>query len=297
MTPDQPSEKPSWTILSALQWTARYFDEKAIEQPRMAAEILLAHVLDCERIDLYLRYDQPLHQEELSQYRHLIQRRVKREPVAYITGHREFWSLDFEVTPDVLIPRPETERLIEIVFDQFPDQNHCDVLELGVGSGAISVTLAVERPDWSFWAVDISPNALAVANRNAQRNGCADAIRLFAGNWFDPISQGMIPFDLIVANPPYIARGDLPGLAPEIVQFEPALALDGGPDGTRWVDHLIRTAPLYLKAGGQLIVEIGFDQGPAAKAIARASGLYEQVNLHQDYAQQDRVVQLIKTKQ
>jgi release factor glutamine methyltransferase len=294
MTPNaQPRSQP-WTILKTLQWTARHFMEKGIDQPRPAAEILLAHLLDCQRIDLYLRYDQPLNQGELGRFRNMIRRRTSREPVAYITGHREFWSLDFEVTRDVLIPRPETERLVETILEGCSTRRPLRALDLGVGSGAISVALASERPHWTIMAVDVSTKALAVAQRNAARNGCADAIGFFAGNWFDPIGVQGKPFDLIVSNPPYISSSALPTLEPEVNQFEPLLALDGGKQGMHCIAHLIHTAPAHLKPGGCLFIEIGHDQGPAAKALGNASGAYADVMIHKDYGQRDRVAQLTK---
>jgi release factor glutamine methyltransferase len=294
MTSDDQSESQRWTILKTLQWTAHYFKEKGIEQPRPAAEILLAHILDCNRIDLYLRYDQPLHQAELNRFRTLIKRRIKREPVAYITGCREFWSLEFMVTSDVLIPRPETERLVEIVLEQYPAKTRMDVLDLGVGSGAISVALAVERPAWRIRAADLSPEALAVAQHNAKSNGCADSIRFFAGNWFEPISVKHGVFDLIVSNPPYIPSDVLLTLEPEVHQFEPVIALDGGKQGTTCLGHLIHTAPSYLKPGGTLFLEIGYDQRAAVEDLGKASGAYEKILVYKDYGRRDRVARLTR---
>ena len=294
MSSDGQSDSQPWTILRTLKWTARYFQEKGIEQPRPAAEILLAHVLHCARIDLYLRYDQPLNQVELSQFRTLIQRRSQREPVAYIVGQREFWSLAFKVTPDVLIPRPETERLVEIILEQYGPETRLDLLDLGVGSGAISVALSTERPGWRIWATDVSPQALAVAQGNARYHGRGDQIRLFAGNWFAPISERGVLFDIIVSNPPYISSVDMLTLEPEVRQYEPVLALDGGQQGTTCLGHLIDAAPAYLKPGGQLFLEIGFDQGPAVTELGQAGDAWDKVAIHKDYGHRDRVARLVK---
>jgi release factor glutamine methyltransferase len=293
MTSDGRSGSAPWTILKTLQWTAGYFREKGIEQARPDAEILLAHVLDCERIDLYLRYDKPLNPSELERYRTLIRRRARREPVAYITGHREFWSLDFCVTPDVLIPRPETERLVELVLEHCPAQRRLDVLELGVGSGAISVALCRERPPWRTWASDRSTRALAVARENARRHGCAGTIRFFAGDWFEPLAAETARFDLIVSNPPYISRRDLKNLEPEVAVHEPAAALDGGEQGTDCLERLIGGAPRFLNPGGRLFLEIGWDQGRAVEEISGKNGAYTSVTVHKDYARRDRVAQLV----
>ena len=294
MNRDDPVQRQPWTILRTLQWTARYFTEKGIEQPRPAAEILLAHVLSCQRIDLYMHHDQPLSQQELDRFRRLIQRRVNREPVAYIVGSKEFWSLTFEVNPDVLIPRPETERLVELVLAQFGAQTRLDVLDLGTGSGVIGIALSVERPDWWIRAMDASPKALVVARKNARSNGRGDHIRFFAGDWFAPLSRQKARFDLIVSNPPYIPSADIPGLETEVMQYEPLHALDGGPQGADDLAHLIQNSPAYLKKGGHLFLEIGYDQGPAVAALAKASGAYREILIHKDYGQRDRVVQLVK---
>jgi release factor glutamine methyltransferase len=292
MSNDDESLAGSWTILKTLHWTADYFRRRGIDGGRSVAEQLLAHTLGCERIDLYLRYDQPLNANELSRFKTLIKRRVQHEPEAYILGRREFWSLSFRVTPEVLIPRPETECLVETALGRFTGVDGIDVLELGTGSGAISVALAHERPSWRIQASDVSAKALAVARSNAGRLLEADRIEFLQGPWFEPLGDGRPAFDLIVSNPPYIAEGDLAGLGPEVRQFEPLIALNGGADGMDCIRHIIDRAPNYLKPEGALILEIGYDQGAAVELLARQCGRYHKVEIRKDYSGHDRVALL-----
>ncbi|GBC59294.1 protein-(glutamine-N5) methyltransferase, releas e factor-specific [Desulfonema ishimotonii] len=284
-----------WTILKLLRWTTSYFKSHDIDNPRASAELLLAHALKLERIDLYVRYDQPLSGGELSRFKALIKRRGKREPIAYITGEKEFWSMPLKVSPAVLIPRPETECLVEAALAVLPDDSDGDrkkrVLELGTGSGAIILSLASERPGHRYFASDRSLSALAVARENAVRHG-AEAIRFFCGDWFEALKGGGPPFDLILSNPPYIEAAEIPRLQPEIHRYEPVAALDGGTDGLDALRHIICHAPACLADGGTLILEIGYDQGDAVQSIARGCGAYYQVAVRKDYSGHDRVVLL-----
>lgn len=289
MSNDDRSATTVWTILKLLQWTTDFLKKHGIDNPRPDAEILLAHALKCERIDLYLRHDQPLHTEELSRFKPLIQRRAKREPVAYIKGMKEFWSLEFKVTPDVLIPRPETEGLVELALQHGSENDPCRVLELGTGSGIISVTLAHERPHWKFWASDISANAINVARVNAREQLKADRIAFMVGRWFDAIGAIGGFFDLIVSNPPYISRDELAGLEPDVSQYEPNQALDGGPDGLDSISVIIETAFPYMKPGGWLILEIGHDQGASAQSLGQACGAYDRMMIEKDLSGHDRL--------
>jgi len=289
MSNDDKSLTNSWTILQTLQWTADYFKRQGLDHGRSSAEILLAHCLQCERIDLYLRYDQPLNSAELKRFKALIQRRVQREPDAYIIGQKEFWSLSFQVTPAVLIPRPETECLVEAALRRYPTNDAIQVLELGTGSGAISVALAHERTNWQIRASDISADALHVARHNAHRLLSAVNIDFFNGSWFEPFSDQKCFFDLIISNPPYIASKDLTGLDPEVRQFEPTEALDGGADGLGYLRHIINTAPDYLKPEGVLILEIGYDQRSAVEELGHRRGAYQSVTVEKDYSGLDRV--------
>ncbi|MDM8522687.1 peptide chain release factor N(5)-glutamine methyltransferase [Desulfococcaceae bacterium HSG8] len=288
-------EEPQWTILKVLHWTTSYFKSHDIENPRVDAEILLAHVLESERIDLYTRFDLPLSQNELADFKSLIKRRISREPVAYIVGEKGFWSLDIEVTGDVLIPRPETECLVEEAVGLLPaGQGGKRVLEVGTGSGAIILALASERPDNLFFASDHSVRAVELARKNAVRCGLAESVCFFSGNWFLPLKSDSPRFDMVLSNPPYIRTGVIGQLQPEIFKYEPLMALDGGKDGLDCISYIIRSAPFYLNRGGHLLLEIGHDQKDAVQEIIRDCGRYEHVCFIKDYGGHDRVVRMVK---
>ena len=285
----------SWTILAVLQWTAGYFARKGIEQARANAEVLLAHILGVERIQLYLRYDQPLSPEELARFRRAVQRRSTREPAQYITGKQEFWSLDFEVNSAVLIPRPETELLVEKALELLPS-SPSKVLDLCTGSGAIAVALASERSDLRIFATDRSPEALVVAKRNAVRHGVQDRIHFAAADLFNGLSPGQPPFDLIVSNPPYIGDVEMPGLAPEILQYEPQAALrGGGPLGLDIIGKILDAMPSYLRPGGTLLVEIGQGQAGPLREMLDGKPPLEVVEFIKDYSGILRILYLRRT--
>lgn len=292
MSIDTQEVRQPWTILRLLQWTTSYFKRHAIDQARLDAEALLAHTLKCRRIELYMSYDQPLVADELKRFKTLLKRRIARCPVAYILGEKEFWSLNLKVTPDVLIPRPETECLVETVLSAHGADTPLNVLELGTGSGAITIALACERPDWHFVATDISGQAIAIARHNALRHGVEAQIDFHKGSWFKALDQLHLRFDLIVSNPPYIASADLAGLEPEIREYEPTGALDGGPRGLDCIDHLIRATPGYLTPNGDLVLEIGSGQAAAVENFGLAGGEYQQIAITRDYSNLDRVARL-----
>ncbi len=297
--PPGPSEV-EWNILSLLKWATGYFTSHGIDSPRASAEILLATLLNLKRIDLYLRYDQPLLKSELSGFKSLIKRRVNREPVAYIIGKKEFWSLDLEVNPDVLIPRPDTETLVEAALNcltpvDSPRDSAGQVLELGTGSGAIVLALASERPAYRYIATDISLKAIGVARTNAMRHQLSSVVSFVAGNWLDPFSPNMPVFDMILSNPPYIPSEDIAGLQPEINQFEPLLALDGRSDGLHAIRQIIFSAHTLLKPQGVLLLEIGFNQKKAVIQLIQHCGHYHPFEIIKDYAGHDRVVVMYKS--
>lgn len=295
MPKDSFHKSEPWTIATLLQWATGYFSRNDIDSPRSTAEILLGHALGLARIDLYLRHDQPLTDHELARFKPLVQRRARREPVAYIVGEKEFWGMALAVAPGVLIPRPETECLVETVLEKtLPTKGGTPrrVLELGVGSGAIVLALAKERPENRYVGIDRSAATLNLARRNARRHGLADRIALAAGDWFRALRPDGKGFDLIVSNPPYIASGVLSTLAPEIARYEPALALDGGDEGLDAVALILSQAPAHLGPGGHLVLEIGYDQADAVRRLAEATGAYGDVNVRRDYSGHDRVVHL-----
>ena len=286
------THRPSpWTPLDLVQWATRYFKNHGVESARSEAEILLAHTLGLRRIDLYLNHDQPLGKDELKCFKSAIQRRVSREPVAYITGTREFWSLALAVNPSVLIPRPETECLVEAVlpFLDEPSGSQKRVLEMGTGSGAIIIALAHEHPEHRYVAMDRSTAALQIARQNARTHQVDLRIDWFCGNWDAALVPGREAFDLIVSNPPYVRSGDMDDLQPEIRNHEPGIALDGSGDGLRCIRHIIESAHRYLSVGGLIALEMGYDQAVDIERIAGAVGQYGPPRIIKDYSGLDRV--------
>jgi len=290
-----------WTILKVLKWTTSYFKTRSIESPRPSAEILLAHTLKINRIDLYLRYDQPLNSNELEKFKALIKRRAAREPVAYITGIKEFWSLELDVTKDVLIPRPETECLVEASLSLLSAASAGNsklkpmhILDLGTGSGAIVLALAKERPMHFYFASDCSIKTIKAAKNNAKKNNLDEKVSFFTGDWLSPVNDKKISFDMIISNPPYIRTQDIAGLQPEICEYEPLTALDGEEDGLSSLKHIICFAHNLLKRYGTLIFEIGHDQREDVSRIIENCGQYENVAFSKDYSGYYRVVQMSK---
>jgi release factor glutamine methyltransferase len=274
-----------WTVLKILQWTAGYFKEKGIEGGRLDAEMLLADALKLDRVGLYLNFDRPLSAEEQAVFRQRVARRAKREPVQYILGETEFWSLTLRVTPDVLIPRADTEVLVEEALKKV--SGDCALLDVGTGSGAIALALAGELPEARVEAVDVSPAALAVAGDNARRHGLADRI-VFRQADLHGLSGG--PYHLVVANPPYIPAGDMAGLMPEVRDFEPHLALRGGDDdGLAAYRSLAAAASRLLHPGGWFLVEVGIGQAEAVQQLFAQTGLTV-ILVRDDYAGVPRVV-------
>jgi release factor glutamine methyltransferase len=295
---NQPtSQDPEWTIIKLIGWTTSYFKSHDIESPRITAEILLAHALNLNRIDLYLRYDQPLNSEELALFKTLIKRRVNREPVAYIVGSKEFWSMDVSVTPEVLIPRPETECLVEAALDFLPENLMMKpkrILELGTGSGAITLALASTRPNHRFFASDRSPNAVKLAQKNARDYGLDTVVNFFCADWFRALKASNAPFDMIISNPPYIPTPIIAKLQPEINRYEPTAAIDGQEDGLGCLRLIINSAPRYLKKKGHLLLEMGHDQKSPILKIIESCGVYEDIIFSKDYSGYDRIVQMQK---
>ena len=289
--------RSDWTLMKLAQWAAGYFESYHIDSPRATAEILLAHAIGAKRIDLYLRYDQPLHVDELGRFKALIKRLAGREPVAYIVGHREFWSMDLEVNRDVLIPRPETECLVDRALEILaadPNPERKSILELGTGSGAVLLALASENPRHSYLGTDISSGAVGVARRNSIRHGLGEKVRFMVADWLTPFEAKSGVFDLIVSNPPYIRSADLKRLQPEIYAYEPAAALDGAEDGLRSLRQIIECAHLYLKPAGALLLEMGHDQQAPLTQIIDACGRYQNVRFYKDYSGHDRIVSMRK---
>lgn len=260
-----------WTILSLLQWSEAYLSEKQIESPRLTAELLLASVLNCERIHLYTRFDQPLVREELDQYKTLLRRRLRREPLQYILGYTEFFGRRIRVREGVLIPRPETEHVVEAALEIVRDRNMEDplILDIGTGSGCIALTLAQELPRAKILAIDVSEEALTIAHENVTLHGVDRQVSLKKLDVFH--SQISIPdegnYDLIVSNPPYISRNEWEQLPDEIKLHEPKYALTDGDDGLRFYKRMAHLAPKLLRKNGWLICEVGYDQFERVEAL------------------------------
>lgn len=275
----------TWTVRKVLTWTTGHFEKKDVDAPRLTAELLLGHVLGCSRVRLYVDLDRPLSAEELATYRGLINRRVQGEPTQYLVGEKHFYNRTFVVDERVLIPRPETELLVDEVLQHLPLKTPSRVLDLCTGSGCIALSIAAERPYASVWAVDISKDALEVARLNAERLGVGPRVTLRVGDLFRGLPEDA-RFDVIVSNPPYVATGELAGLQRE-VQREPKLALDGGDDGLDLVRRLVAEAPGWLRPGGHLAMEIGENQGPATLALLRSAG-FEDARIVRDLERHDR---------
>lgn len=279
--------KPLWTITRVLEWTKQYFANKGIENPRLDAEILLCAVLKCERITLYVHFDQPLSEEELTEYRGYVARRAQQEPLAYILGEKAFMKHSFKVNPAVLVPRPETELLVESVAKAAAGAGAASLLDLGTGSGAIIVSLLELLPEAVGTAVDISAAALAVAGENAEAIGVSSRLTLVESDLFAGLPAGQA-FDIIVSNPPYIPAADIAGLAAD-VQREPRGALDGGSDGLDFYRRIAAGCGTWLKPDGLLAFEVGIGQAQQVAGLCRQAGLTVTA-LRKDYAEIERMV-------
>lgn len=265
MTP-APQTPQIWTIKSLLAWTTDFLKSKEIDGAKREAELLLAHVLNCKRVELFVRYGEQPSEVERAKFRELIHRRVAGCPVAYLVGSREFYLLNFEVTPDVLIPRPDTETLVLEALQRLKPLTAPDVLDIGTGSGCIAISLAHQKKDARVIAIDISAAALEVTKRNAAKHEVAERITFLQGDLFAPLPAEST-FDLIVSNPPYIAEHEFAELSTDVRDHEPHLALNGGPDGLAFYRRIAKEAGRFLKPGGSLLLEIGYTQDEAVRGL------------------------------
>jgi release factor glutamine methyltransferase len=282
------------TILELRRSAVRRLRAADIEEAEIEADLLLGHLLGCSRAQLMLACRQPVSSRTIQSFEKLLTRRLDREPLAYIFGEWEFWSLSFEVNQAVLIPRPETELLLETAIRDLKNQQTGQrLLDLGTGSGVIPVVLALELPEAAVYALDCSWGALQVAKRNARKHGVESRICFLASDWL----RGVCPrpgFDAVIANPPYIACSELPGLQREVRDFEPHLALFGGPDGLGSIARLSVEILGVLKPGGRLFMEIGYDQEEEGSALLRATNSYEEITVSRDLAGHPRILQARK---
>lgn len=289
------SNTSPWTVARLIDWTRQHFQRHGLESPRLCAEILLAHAMQCSRIQLYARHETVPDEAALSRFRESVRDAAAGRPVAYLTGTKEFFSLPFEVTPDVLIPRPETEILVERTIDwvRKSGRNDVSILDVGTGSGCIVGSLARHLPAARCCASDISEAALEVAQRNAIRHGVAERITFRTGDLFEAwVEPGDVPrrFDVIVSNPPYIAQREAAELPRNVRDYEPPTALFGGEDGLSVVRRLIEQAPRFLSPGGLFLMELAYNQADGVRPLLRDSD-WVRVAFHRDTAGHLRVVQ------
>ena len=274
-----------------LDWSTDRLNQAGIDSPRMEAEVLLAGALRLCREEIYRKPDRILSEGEKAISRDFVDRRIRREPMAHILGYKEFWSLDFKITSNVLIPRPETETLIETLLslnNETPRGVSPHLLEIGTGSGVIAVVAAQEIPNCQVTATDYLSEVLTVARSNAKKHGVSDKINFIQGDIFSGIP--VAPYDFIVSNPPYIETLHLSGLMPDVRDFEPQRALDGGEDGLDFYRRIIPGALNYLKEGGGVVLEVGETQANAVSTLLCVEGQYEAIKVTQDYGGYDRVV-------
>ena len=292
---ERAGEKP-WTVRSVLQWTTDFFAQHDLASARLDAEVLLAHVLEQDRLALYLHYEDTVPGPALQAYRQLIRRRISHEPIAYITGTREFYSISFAVEPSVLIPRPETEHLVEYVLDRVKEsaraagEEALRLLEIGTGSGNLCISLASHLPQAQIVSLDVSLSAIAVAAKNLRGHpDCSERIRLVQGDLLEGLHPERARFHLIVSNPPYVAAESWDDLAPEVREYEPRTALDGGHRGTEILHRILHDAARFLLPEGALVLEIGEDQAEAMAHAAEETGHYRRSRVLEDYAGKPRV--------
>ncbi len=291
------TDESAWTVARLLAWTREYLEQCGIESPRLCAEILLAHAMQCERIQLYTRFEHTPEEGVRGRYRELVKQAATGHPIAYLTGTKEFFSLTFEVGPDVLIPRPETEILVERTIDlvrKNPEAGGA-ILDLGTGSGCIVISLAKHLPEVRLAASDVSEEALAIARRNAERHGVGQRIDFRQGDLFEPWSRpvtgddaGLNRFDTIVCNPPYVGTGGAP-LDANVRDHEPHGALLAGPDGLDVIRRVLAETPRWLSGGGHLLLEMAFDQEPAVRELLTAAR-WQGIVMYRDGAGHERVV-------
>ena len=288
----------NWTIQKLLNWVTEHFADKGIDSPRLSAELLLSHILAMKRIELYTQFDKPVHKQQLDRLHDLVERAGQHEPVAYLTGKTEFYSLELNVTPDCMIPRPETEllveRAIEFLRKRTGKQFICD---LCTGCGCIAIAIAKNFTDADIIATDISDAALNIAAKNVEKHQLGERIRLLCGDLFDAFVPQLDvgKFDLIVCNPPYVSAPEFEKLDKNIKDYEPKLALFAGDDGLKIYRRVIEKADRFLKPDAALMLEIGYAQGPAIKELLEQTGSFAEIKIEKDPNGNDRIATAIKT--
>lgn len=284
------SSSEGWTVQRILEWTATFLKQKGVESPRLEAELLLAHARKCPRIRLYTDFTELLTDGERAIMRELVQRRAKREPLAYIVGTREFYGRSFEVGAGVLVPRPETETLVDVCLERIPKEADREILEVGFGSGCVCITIARQRPLCCVVATDISAAAMEIASKNMEKHGVSKNVTLLSGDVLDPVKDHGRRFDGLVSNPPYIRDGERAGLEPEVALHEPEDALFSGADGLNVVRKIVQQAPAVLKPGAFIAMELDPSQCEQVAAMLKTSG-FTDVAIRRDLSGNERVVE------
>ena len=289
----------TWTIQKLLKWVTEYFAEKGVDSPRLSAEMLLGHVLSLKRIELYTQFDRSVAEEDRDRLRELVRRAARHEPVAYLIGRTGFYSLEIDVTRDCMIPRPETELLVERAVEflraRIGNQLVCD---LCTGSGCVAVAVAKNFPDAKITATDISDAVLEVAARNVEKHALRERVTLLRGDLFDPLVPQLDrrKFDLIVCNPPYVSSAEFESLESNVKYYEPSLALVAGADGLDVYRRIVRRADDFLRDDGALMLEIGYAQGPAVRRMLEEAGTFAAVKIEKDHNNNDRIATAAKTR-
>lgn len=282
-----------WTIQKLLTWTTQYFTDKGIDSPRLSAEMLLSHVLGIDRIALYTDFDKVVSEQKRTALRELVKRAAGSEPIQYLIGKTEFYSMGFEVCPDCLIPRPETELLIERAIEFLRTRNGKQaVCDLCTGCGCIAIAIAKNYSDARIVATDISDAALAVAARNIQTHQLSEKINLIQGDLFEPLIPQIdqYQFDLIVCNPPYVSSGEYEKLDANVRNYEPKIALHAGTEGLDIYRRICDKMGDFLKPDASVILEIGYAQGPAVRQLLQETGLFAEISIEKDFHDNDRVI-------
>ena len=293
ISPPGPGE--SWSVLRLIRWSGQYLEEKGIEEGRRDAEHLLAEALDLKRLDLYLQFDRPLTDPELAAFKPLLLRRAEREPLQYVLGHTAFRELELAVDERALVPRPETEVLVEAVLEWVREEGRdpAEALDVGTGTGAIALSLALEGPFRRVVATDASEPALELAAENRAAAGLDDAVELRAGSLYEPVGPDET-FDVVVSNPPYVADGEEEELEPEVREWEPRRALFAGPEGLEVLAELVAGAPDVVAGGGLLALELAPGQGERVAALVRETGAFHDARIRQDLAGKERILLAVR---
>ncbi|MCH8326085.1 MAG: peptide chain release factor N(5)-glutamine methyltransferase [Bacteroidetes bacterium] len=277
------------TVLNALKKTTEFLEKKGIESARVNAEIMLAHILKCKRLQLYLSFDRPLNDNEKNLYREFLLRRINHEPVQYITGNVDFYGLDFQVNSSVLIPRPETEILVETIIKNTNVNNETNILDIGTGSGNIAISLAKHLPNSKITAIDKSKEALIIAVKNSELNNVKERINFIENDILNDQKIFDNVFDIVVSNPPYVSKEEYKNLEPELNKYEPSIALTDFSDGTIFYNSISNQVKNFLNTNGKLFFELGAGQSKIVKEFMEQNNFYN-IQIIKDYQNHDRVI-------